>query len=287
MKKKAIFLLSTALTVVTAINSFAYGWKQTDDGRWWLSASQDDTKYYANGWKSLMDTADRLVRYYYFDEGGYLLTNTTTPDGRQVNENGEYVLNGIVQTTSTDDEMPGFEKEKKAIVVDTSIDTTLRADVNGWKQFEDGTWKYGHDGQWLHNGVYWISCTYPGSSEAMMECYSFYPDGVMRANSKLGSRSYNSDGKWVKDGEVVSVNAPLPADVLTDMEMPEALRNRGENEIADWLYSGGPKPSDSSSSNGSSGGRLSREQQKLLYDVTKDSIRDIKIDMALDKLLGL
>ena len=49
MKKKAIFLLSTALTVVTAINSFAYGWKQTDDGRWWLSASQDDTKYYANG----------------------------------------------------------------------------------------------------------------------------------------------------------------------------------------------------------------------------------------------
>ena len=120
-----------------------------------------------------------------------------------------------------------------------------------------------------------------------MECDSIYPDGVMRANSKLGSRSYNSDGKWVKDGEVVSVNAPLPADVLTDMEMPEALRNRGENEIADWLYSGGPKPSNSSSSNGSSGGRLSREQQKLLYDVTKDSIRDIKIDMALDKLLGL
>ena len=277
MKKKAIFLLSTALTVVTAINSFAYGWKQTDDGRWWLSASQDDTKYYANGWKSLMDTADRLVRYYYFDEGGYLLTNTTTPDGRQVNENGEYVLNGIVQTTSTDDEMPGFENAKKAIVVDTSIDTTLRADVNGWKQFEDGTWKYGHDGQWLHNNVYWI-----GSSE-MLECYSFDSNGVMRANTTLGSRWYNSDGKWVRDGEVISVNAPIPANVLTDMEMNDALYNRGENEVIEWIYNGGPKPSDSSSSNGSVGGGLTRENKKLLNNIA----RKVKMDMALDKILGL
>ena len=284
MKKKTLIFLTAAFSAAMAMSSFAYGWKQTEDGRWWYSASEDDKQYYADGWQEVVSfIPEQVMKYYYFDENGYLLTNTTTPDGRQVNENGEYVKDGVVQVVPLNSPLQEIVNAKQAAVVSSPVNTSLRTDVNGWKQFEDGTWKYGHDGQWLHNGVYWISCTYPGSSEVMMECYSFYPDGVMRANSKLGSRSYNSDGKWVKDGEVVSVNAPLPADVLTDMEMPEALRNRGENEIADWLYSGGPKPSNSSSSNGSVGGGLTRDNKKVLENIA----RKVKMDMALDKILGL
>ena len=231
-----------------------------------LRMTQNITLMDGNRWLTQQETgvSDTTILM----KADIFLPNTTTPDGRQVNENGEYVVNGVVQTTSTDDDLPGFENAKKAIITDTSVDSSMRTDVTGWKQFEDGTWKYGYKGQWVHDGVYWISCTYPGSTEVMMECYSFDSNGVMRANTKLGSRSYNSDGKWVKDGEVVSVNAPRPVDMLPDMEMSKALTERGETEIVDWLYSGGPKPSeDSSADNSSSGGIYSDPDVPLWHKV--------------------
>ena len=44
---------------------------------------------------------DGVAEWYYFDGNGYIATNGTTPDGYQVNAEGQWMQNGVVQTKST------------------------------------------------------------------------------------------------------------------------------------------------------------------------------------------
>lgn len=53
---------------------------------------------FAGEWKWIDQNGDGVAESYYFDDVGNILTNTTTPDGYQVNENGAWVENGVVQT---------------------------------------------------------------------------------------------------------------------------------------------------------------------------------------------
>ena len=39
---------------------------------------------------------------YYFDWNGYCLLNTVTPDGYRVNENGAWIVDGVVQVQTTE-----------------------------------------------------------------------------------------------------------------------------------------------------------------------------------------
>lgn len=43
---------------------------------------------------------DGVAECYYFDGNGYMLANTTTPDGYTVNADGAWTVNGVVQTKS-------------------------------------------------------------------------------------------------------------------------------------------------------------------------------------------
>lgn len=75
MKRIFIPAITIAISLCTTANIFAQ-WE-------WIDANGDG----------------REGCYYFVDEGsGYLLENTTTPDGYQVNENGLWIENGIVQT---------------------------------------------------------------------------------------------------------------------------------------------------------------------------------------------
>lgn len=83
MKKKTILLgLVAAFSILTAVPAFAGQWQKDSMGWWYLN---DNNTYPANGWQSIGGVM------YYFDNRGYLLTNTVTPDGYTVDKNGAWV----------------------------------------------------------------------------------------------------------------------------------------------------------------------------------------------------
>lgn len=101
--KKAIITMATAAVLMAAMSvpAFAAGWQQNATGKWY-GTNEDNTTWYANGWQWI-DDGNNIAHCYYFDTNGYILTNTTTPDGYIVNENGRWVTDlnlvpgGVVQ----------------------------------------------------------------------------------------------------------------------------------------------------------------------------------------------
>lgn len=91
--------LALALAVMTMLSLTipvsAAAWKQDNTG-WWYQ--EDNGSYPANTWKWIDGNNDGVAECYYFDGNGYMLTNTTAPDGYQVNASGAWVVNGVVQT---------------------------------------------------------------------------------------------------------------------------------------------------------------------------------------------
>lgn len=88
--------LSCLLVISTSMPAFAGQWKQDNTGWWW---QDDDGSYPTSTWRWLDgNNNDGIAESYYFGADGYILTNTTTPDGYIVNSDGAWTVNGIVQT---------------------------------------------------------------------------------------------------------------------------------------------------------------------------------------------
>ncbi|WP_302410584.1 hypothetical protein [uncultured Clostridium sp.] len=92
------------LTLCVAVTGFCIGmsmtalageWKQNNNAYWY---QEDNGSYPANTWKWING------KCYYFDENGYMLHDTTTPDGNTVDASGAWVVNDVVQTQSTTQE---------------------------------------------------------------------------------------------------------------------------------------------------------------------------------------
>lgn len=95
MKRKIVtIILAGAFTVASCMTAFA-GWEQT--GTQWRYQNTDNI-YLSNTWAWLDGNNDSVAECYCFDENGNLYVNTTTPDQYIVNENGAWIVNGIVQT---------------------------------------------------------------------------------------------------------------------------------------------------------------------------------------------
>lgn len=82
MKKLRLLITTIALSTIMSVTALAGEWKQDSKG-WWYQ--NNDESYPVNCWQEING------KQYYFNDSGYLLTNTTTPDGKQVNSNGELV----------------------------------------------------------------------------------------------------------------------------------------------------------------------------------------------------
>lgn len=102
MRISKLLLLSVWLSLASTIPTLA-GWEQMKDGGW--KYKDDSTgQYYSSGWQWIDSDGDGLSESYYFDIGGRLLTNTTTPDNYKVNENGAWIVDGTVQTKNVDEQ---------------------------------------------------------------------------------------------------------------------------------------------------------------------------------------
>ncbi|MDO4787674.1 MAG: hypothetical protein Q4A19_00750 [Johnsonella sp.] len=94
MKKITGAFLIAALATGFCVNAYAAEWKQDNTG-WWYQ--KDDGSYPVSSWHWLDGNADGNAECYYFNEKGYLLTGTKTPDGYEVNADGAWVVNNQVQ----------------------------------------------------------------------------------------------------------------------------------------------------------------------------------------------
>lgn len=63
------------------------------DGRYYYN----NKDYYKSCWQWLDLNSDGVYECYYFNVLGHMYKNGTTPDGYQVNVNGEWVVDGVVQ----------------------------------------------------------------------------------------------------------------------------------------------------------------------------------------------
>lgn len=82
MKRIKVLFVTLTIAAATTFPALAE-WKTEEDGRWWYQ--NEDGSYPANQWQEIDG------KQYYFDTEGYMLANTTTPDGKQVGEDGAMV----------------------------------------------------------------------------------------------------------------------------------------------------------------------------------------------------
>lgn len=102
MRKTKVLVTTMALMVSMSITAFAGEWKQDTIG-WWYE--NDDGSYPVNTWKEVDG------KHYYFNESGYVLSDTITPDGHKVGINGARVETAypveLSTTTSTPETVIG------------------------------------------------------------------------------------------------------------------------------------------------------------------------------------
>lgn len=113
---KKLMAAALGILVVTGVctNIYAAEWKRDNLG-WWFQ--NDDGSYPSQTWSWLDGNSDGVAECYYFNEQGYLLTGTSTPDGYKVNDEGAWTENDQVQTKKSGEvtvEITASEVQKKA-----------------------------------------------------------------------------------------------------------------------------------------------------------------------------
>ena len=88
-------ILAGFLSLSLTVPVFAGSWQLDANGYWY---ENDDHSYPANTWQWIDGNSDGIAESYYFNENGYFLVNTTTPDGFTVDGNGAWIVDGVVQT---------------------------------------------------------------------------------------------------------------------------------------------------------------------------------------------
>lgn len=99
MKKHYLIPTAMMMTLAMSTTALAGVWRTglgLNENRWWYDDGNGD--YAESEWRWLDGNGDKVAECYAFDGEGWMYANTTTPDGYQVNQDGAWVVNGIVQT---------------------------------------------------------------------------------------------------------------------------------------------------------------------------------------------
>lgn len=101
MKRKHMFITAAATIMALAMNMtvLAAGWQKDSLGWWW---QQEDGTRLTGGWQWLDGNLDGIAECYYFAPSGYMQADITTPDGYELNGDGAWIVDGIVQTKAVE-----------------------------------------------------------------------------------------------------------------------------------------------------------------------------------------
>lgn len=100
MKKHILaVILAAALACVMSVPAMAGVWTLTAGGRWQYDVYGRGTEdgMLKSQWAWLDGNNDGIFECYYFDADGYMAADTTV-DGYTVNSNGQWTVDGVVQT---------------------------------------------------------------------------------------------------------------------------------------------------------------------------------------------
>ena len=93
----AAFFAAAAAVVLAAFPAMAGDWKKgtgENANSWWYDLGSGK---WAKGWEWIDGDNDGVAEKYYFDQNGWLVTGTVTPDGFTVNAEGAWVDGGNVR----------------------------------------------------------------------------------------------------------------------------------------------------------------------------------------------
>jgi len=159
-KSKLIALSAAALSIAMIMPTFAdntVGWKQKNGT--WQYVKDASGAVYSNGWHWIDG------KCYYFDANGNMLSNTSTPDGYYVNEDGQWVYQNVVQTKDQ------YDRETQ----------------HGWGEKQSGGW------MWIDaDGDGTRECYYFDTNDGHMYVSTTTPDGY----------TVNEKGQWTENGVV-------------------------------------------------------------------------------------
>ena len=128
MKRLDLVKLTTssiALMLTMGITVFAGEWKHDSVG-WWFSNGSNS--YPASQWMWIDGNNDGTAECYYFNQAGYLLVNTTTPDGYMVNDDGAWIVGGLIQTKQTGNSNPSSIKTSNSNISKSNKSKTKKKD---------------------------------------------------------------------------------------------------------------------------------------------------------------
>ena len=122
-KFMAKFLMAISVAfLLSAIPSFSVGFtKGSSRDAWWYDLGNEN--YLRSTWQWIDTDNDGVAECYYFDADGWMYTDTTTPDGYTVDENGAWTVDSVVQTRETQEDNTTEE-----------TDTTSGQDGSSYKQ---------------------------------------------------------------------------------------------------------------------------------------------------------
>lgn len=147
MKRIATIIMTGIMATVISITAFAGEWKVDQNG-WWYD--NGNGTWPANCWQWIDQNGDGTAECYYFNQQGYCLLNTVTPDGYTVNADGAWTINGILQTKfvgqytvkNTNTEDTDEEKVEALMLYDTEpiLSNDLKKANSGTTNKENKTW---------------------------------------------------------------------------------------------------------------------------------------------------
>ena len=103
-KFMAKFLLAISVAfLLSALPSFSVGFTKgtSRDARWYDLGHEN---YLRSTWQWIDTDNDGVAECYYFDADGWMYTDTTTPDGYTVDENGAWTVDSVVQTRESQED---------------------------------------------------------------------------------------------------------------------------------------------------------------------------------------
>lgn len=107
MKKRIIGITTLLMALTISTTALAATWRsdvRPSGQRWWYD--HEDGTYAQSEWRWIDGNQDGIAECYAFDSEGWMYANTTTPDGFQVNADGAWVVNGVVQTQQQETAAP-------------------------------------------------------------------------------------------------------------------------------------------------------------------------------------
>ena len=128
LKKNILIVLIISLIFNNIFYSFAGTW-YFDWDRFSYRYLGDNGQPAVGCWRWIDDNNDKIAECYRFDDEGLLVYNTKTADGKELNEKGQWVVNGVVQQIYTQLMKPVFNFG----ILNVDKATTSNTIINAYK----------------------------------------------------------------------------------------------------------------------------------------------------------